>query len=143
MSYRAIIIAGVAVLVCALLAGSTVMAKGNGKGGVTATIEFANTSGTFTAASATWPAKGDTVSFAVSASVHKERDLYLLWVANKCFQDGTIVYAEHHPVTDGLSGPFTLGWRGDGAAECTAYVWMFPDTETPLRGASMTYSAGP
>lgn len=141
MSYRAIIIAGVAVLVCALLAGSTVTAKGNGR--VTATITFANASETFTAASETWPAAGDTVSFAVSASVHKESDLYKLWVANRCFQDGTAVYAEYHPVTSGLSGPFTLGWSDGGAAECTAYVWMFPDTETPLRGALMTYSAGP
>jgi len=140
MSYRAIMIAGVAVLMSALLAGSAVMAKGNGR--VTATIEFANASDTFTPALETSPARGGTVSFAVSASVHKESDLYLLWVANKCFQDGTTVYAEYHPVTNGLSGPFILGWSDGGAAECTAYVWTFPDTETPLRGASMTYSAG-
>jgi hypothetical protein len=143
MSYRAIIIAAVAVLVCALLAGSTVMAKGNGKGGVTATIEFANASGTFTAASATWPAKGDTVSFAVSASVHKERDLYNLWVANKCSQNGVPVYQEYHGVLNGLSGPFTLDWPNGGAAECTAYVWIFPDPETAVAGGSMSYSAGP
>jgi len=82
------------------------------------------------------------VTFAVTANV-KERDLYSLWVANKCRQDGVGVYIEAQPVHSGLAGPFTLNWTGGGAAECTAWVWIFPDSGTALSGGSMTYSVGP
>jgi hypothetical protein len=104
---------------------------------VTASISFANAARTDGA----WPANGDRVSFAVDTDVRKSSDLYKLWVANKCYQDGTLEYAEYQPVLDGVSGPFTLSW-GDGGATCKAYVFLHPYTQTPLRGASMSYSAG-
>lgn len=99
------------------------------------------------------PRIGDQVSFLISAPSVKERDLYYLWVANKCSQDGTLVLAEYLPVewTDitqrvGNSGPFTLWstaeWTG-GLVSCTTYVWKFPSSETPLKGASVTYLVSP
>jgi hypothetical protein len=104
-----------------------------GRTGVT--IEFA-----VAARSASWPVAGDVVSFRVGTTGVKARDLNSLWVANKCSQDGVLVYAEYLPVSDSLAGPFLLSWGG-GTASCTAYVWKFPASETPLRGASMTYTA--
>ena len=86
-----------------------------------------------------WPAAGDAVSFVVGTGPVKDRDLYKLWVANKCSQDGDVVYVEHEPVHDGKAGPFSLSF--DGAASCRAYVWMFPNSEAPLKGASMAYDA--
>lgn len=88
-----------------------------------------------------WPTRGGQVSFAVETDVRKASDLYKLWVANKCYQGGALAYAEYQPVLDGASGPFTLSWP-EGGAECTAYVFLHPYTQTPIRDASMSYSAG-
>jgi len=141
MSNRVLLIAVASALMVSILAsGSALAARGGNGGGTphTATIAFA----TAQALSESGPGAGDSVTFAVTANV-KERDLYSLWVANKCSQDGVVVYVQHQPVYSGLAGPFTLNWTGGGAAECTAYVWMFPDSETALRGASMNYFVGP
>jgi len=143
MSNRVLLIAAaLAVMVSILASGSALAARGgngDGTGHNTATIAFATTQ---TLSAESGPSAGDAVTFAVTANV-KERDLYSLWVANKCSQDGVSVYVQHLPVHSGLAGPFTPNWTGGGAAECTAYVWMFPDSETALRGGSMTYSVGP
>ncbi len=137
-----IVISGAAVLALAvgvITSGDALAGKGGG-GHNTATITFANPQ--FAAFAESWPAAGDSVSFAVTANV-RDRDLYKLWVANKCSQDGVPVYAAYLPLHDGLTDPFTLDWPGGGAADCVAYVWLFPDTETPLSGGSMSYSVGP
>lgn len=143
MSNRVLLIAAaLAVMVSILASGSALAARAGNGGGAshnTATIAFA-TAQTMSAESG--PSAGDPVTFAVTASV-KERDLYRLWAANKCSQDGVVVYVQHQPVYSGLVGPFTLNWTGGGAAECTAYVWMFPDSETALSGGSMNYSVVP
>jgi hypothetical protein len=100
------------------------------------TIAFANAART----SAGWPVAGDDVSFRVGTDGVKTRDLAKLWVANKCSQDGSLVYAQYLAVHNGQAGPFELSWGG-GTASCTAYVWMFPSSESPLKGASMDYDA--
>ncbi len=93
----------------------------------------------------------DQVTFVVTAEGTKPGDD--LWVANKCDGEGGIHSEEYRPVEDsGLAGPFTLGhapldggpqgsWQG-GPATCTAFVWLFPSSNSPLRGASLTFSAG-
>jgi hypothetical protein len=74
----------------------------------------------------------------------KQSDLFYLWVANLCYQNGNLVSAKYLPVQNpgpnGLAGAFSLDWTGGGAAQCMAYVWMFPQSSTPLKGASMNYS---
>jgi hypothetical protein len=106
---------------------------------VSATISLAGQSGLAAA-----PHAGGTVSFAVSATAVKQSDLYYLWVANLCYQNGNLVSAKYLPVQNpgpnGLAGSFSLDWSGGGAAQCTAYVWMFPQSSTPLKGALMTYT---
>jgi hypothetical protein len=125
-----------AALVTTLVAGTANAAK------VSAKISFASATDAATAA----PKAGGTVSFSVNASAVKQSDLYFLWVANLCYQNGNLVYARYLPIqnpgSNGLAGAFSLDWSGGGAAECMAYVWMFPQSSTPLRGASMTYSVG-
>jgi len=146
MSNRVLLIAAaLAVMVSILASGSALAARGGngeGAGRNTATITFATTQTALADSADSGPSRGDAVTFAVTANL-KERDLYRLWVANKCSQDGVVVYVQHQPVYSELAGPFTLNWTGGGAAECTAYVWMFPDSETALSGGSMNYSAGP
>ena len=100
------------------------------------TIAFANAA----ARTAGWPAAGDAVSFRIGTDGVKARDVNSLWVANKCSQNGKIVYTQYLAVHDGQAGTFDLSWGGGGAS-CTAYVWMFPNSETPLKGASMDYDA--
>ena len=79
----------------------------------------------------------------------KEKNIFNLWVANQVFQMGVRVAAEYLPVQwvngeseEGIAGLFTLGpttmWPG-GAAQGTAYVWRFPASETPIRGAFLAY----
>ena len=109
--------------------------KGSGGGNNTATISFAG-SGTFAAAQ---PKAGDTVAFAVSANV-KPSDTYNVMVRNRCTQNGIVMWVDDEPVLNGQASPFTFAWSGGGAAQCTAYVWVFPDSETALKGGSMTYS---
>lgn len=95
------------------------------------------------------PAFGAQVAFDVDATVSKASDLYLLWVANKCYQGGRLVSVEYLPVHDGIAGPFTLGpapqdggpqgdWSG-GAADGKAYVFVWPATSTAVRGSTLTY----
>jgi hypothetical protein len=123
--------AGLTLAVTPALAG-----KGGGGGGMnTATISFAGSS----ASATTLHKAGDLVGFAVNANV-KDSDLYKLWVANRCSQNGTLVYAQDAPVYNGYAGEFTLAVPNGGAADCTAYVWLFPNSGSPLRGGSMTYS---
>ena len=97
------------------------------------------------------PVFGQQVSFKVVPS-EKVKNRYKLWVANKAVQNGVIVSAEYlgieWPSPDsefGIAGPFTLGptpsWPS-GAADCVAYVWEFPASESALRGAIVTYTAG-
>jgi hypothetical protein len=106
-------------------------AKGS-KGGGVATIAFAGSTGGATVG----PTGGSQVSFTATANV-KPADVYNLWVANVCSQDGVTVSAEYHPLQSGVAGPFTLSPSG---TQCNAFVWLFPDAWTPLSGGSMTYS---
>ncbi len=92
------------------------------------------------ATTANWPAAGSQVSFSVTANV-KASDVYKLWVANQCFQDGTKVYAQYQAVQNWIAGPFTLSWGGGGTASCTAFVFTYPMTATPLSGGTTTYTA--
>ena len=116
--------------------GNAGASGGGGGGGPSASIALIEPARL--AAGGSWPTVGSSVSFAVSANV-KERDLYSLWVANECFQDGVRVYAEYLSVRDGTSGPFTLSWAGE-AASCTAYVWLFPDVGDVLSGGTTNYA---
>jgi len=86
------------------------------------------------------PVYGQAVTFSVSTNA-RGNDVYGLWVANKCSQGGVAVLVAHQPVQSGKAGPFNLNWPGGGSASCTAYVWFFPDSETPMKGASVTYNA--
>ena len=119
---------GVAALCFALAAVPALGAKGGG--GNTATIAFAGTGAAATVA----PSAGSQVSFAVTANV-KSSDVYYLWVANVCTQNGVTVSAEYHPVQSWTAGPFTTA-----GTQCTAFVTVFPDVWTALKGGSMTYS---
>lgn len=128
----------------AVLAGPA-LAGGNGGGGqsAVATIAFAGGSGF----AATSPTYGSNVAFAVDALRVKDKDLFKVWVANKCWSGGQLVLTAYQPVTYssyrvGTSGAFTLSsnaWGG-GAGTCTAYVWIYPDFATAVAGGSMTYS---
>ena len=104
------------------------------KGGGSATIAFANTGSALSATAS--PTAGSSVSFAVTANV-KPSDVYSLWVANVCSRNGVTVSAEYHPVQGWTSGPFIAA-----GTSCKAYVWLFPDAWTALKGGSMTYSVG-
>ena len=104
-------------------------------GRATVSIAFAGV----TRADTSGPSAGSSVSFAIGTGSVKDRDVAKLWVANKCSQDGALVYAQYEAVRDGLAGPFVLAF--EGSATCRAYVWMFPSSETPLRGGSMDYAA--
>ena len=77
---------------------------------------------------------------------------YLLWVANKCFENGNQVTAEYQPVVwngdVGTAGPFDTDGSPDFAIDsCTAYVWEFPASETPERvkgnDVAVTYAVAP
>jgi hypothetical protein len=104
-------------------------AKSGGRPG-SATIAFA------TAGASIDPTAGSQVSFAVTANV-KPADVYSLWVANVCSQDGVTISTQYAPVQDWTAGPFTLPSAG---AQCNAFVWLFPDAWTPLKGGSMTFT---
>jgi hypothetical protein len=86
------------------------------------------------AASAAAVSEGS-VAFNVQADLSKQSDVYKLWVANKCSKDGSMFTAEYQPVHDGKATGFTV----ESGMDCTAYVWMFPSSETPMRGASVSY----
>ena len=133
MSKRIALI-GTAIVFALALTATAFAAKGGGNTGAanTATIAFANTG--FAAASG--PSAGSQVSFSVTANV-KPADVFSLWVANICSQNGVTVSAEYHGVQNGVAGPFALA---SGGTQCTAYVWMFPDAWTPLKGGSMSYT---
>ncbi len=133
MSKRIALI-GTAVVFALALTATAFAAKGGGNTGGTntATIAFANTGFAATGA----PSAGSQVSFSVAANV-KPADVSLLWVANICSQNGVTVSTEYHGVQNGIAGPFALGSAG---TQCTAYVWLFPDAWTPLKGGSMSYT---
>jgi hypothetical protein len=134
-----------ALLVVATIAALPAAAGGNGSNRVQATIAFEGGD----AAARIAPAYGATVNFAIDPVAVKDRDLYKLWVANYCWHDGNLVLAEYHAVRypsyrDGTTDAFTLAssaWSA-GAGECTAQVWMWPDPDRVLSGASMSYSVG-
>ena len=100
---------------------------GNGKGRLTVSIAEGN------------PHFGTTITFAVDG---KEPHNGNLWLANRCFQGGELVYGESQRVVDGLAGPFTLGptpsWSG-GAADCEAQVWLTGSSPKPINGATVSY----
>jgi hypothetical protein len=123
-------LAAFAAVCLALVAAPAFGAKGGGSG--TATITFAKSGSTARTSGAV--AAGSSVSFAVTANV-KPADVYSLWVANICSKNGVTVSAEYHPVQSWTAGPFVTA-----GTSCTAYVWKFPDTATPLKGGSMTYA---
>jgi hypothetical protein len=139
---RRLLVAAIALVVLATLAGPAAATRGGG-GRVMATISFASPD---VRVAGYVLAPGESVTFAVDPVGVKDRGLYMLWVANTCTQDGVTTYAEYKPVSYtsyrvGQSGPFTLssvGWT-DSAANCVAYVWEFPNTHTPLSGATLTY----
>jgi hypothetical protein len=132
------------VTMIAVCLGSLGLAPAIASRPATATISLASSGSSATVA----PKAGGKVSYAVDPTRVKDRDLHSLWVANECWQGGIRVYVQYLPVQypeyrQGIAGEFTLsssGWTG-GAADCEAYVWMFPDSGTPLPGATMTYSA--
>ena len=138
---RRFLAVGLAAVMLLTLTGTAFAAKGGnagvtgGNGNNTATISLVEP---LAASLGSWPSVGDSVSFAVSANV-KASDVYSLWVANYCYQDGVAVYQQFVPVQSGTAGPFTLSWSG-GAASCTAYVFLFPNTASPLSGGSLSYS---
>ena len=70
----------------------------------------------------------------------KPSDTYNVMVRNRCTQNGIVMWVDDEPVLNGQASPFTFAWSGGGAAQCTAYVWVFPDSETALKVGSMTYS---
>jgi hypothetical protein len=109
-------------------------AKGGGGGNASATITFAGSG----SAAIAQPSLGSSVGFSVTSNV-KPSQQPMLWVTNYCTQNGVTVYAESHGVTNGYSGPFTLSWPGGGAAQCGAYVWLFPNAGSWL--GSMSYAA--
>jgi hypothetical protein len=131
------------VTIIAVFLGSLAIAPAIASRPAAATISLASSGSSATSATKA----GDQVSFAVDPTRVKDRDLYSLWVANECWQGGVRVYVQYLPVQypdyrQGVTKDFTLsssGWTG-GAADCEAYVWMFPDSGTPLPGATMTYS---
>ena len=125
---KKISLTAIAVLCFALAAVPAFGAKGGG--GNTATIAFAGTGAAATAATAA----GSQVSFSVTANV-KPSDVYYLWVANVCTQNGVTVSAEYHPVQSWTAGTFTTA-----GTQCTAFVTLFPDVWTALKGGSMSYS---
>lgn len=141
---RKLFVAAATVAIFALLVTPAFGAPGGGGGGgrTVAKIWVAGSANART----TSYAAGQSMSFGVDPSGVKDRDLYTLWVANLCTQDGVNTYAEYQPVTYssyrvGQAGPFTLssvGWTGS-PAQCTAFVWKFPDNYTPLAGATVTY----
>jgi len=153
MALQALLIVAI---VAALVFAAAIVTLGNPAGAtdalagrVVATIEFDSS----TARTAGSPSFADSVGFRVDAQVSKDSDLYLLWVANKCYQGGKLVSVEYLPVKDAHAGEFTLGpapmnggpqgnWSS-GAATCKSYVWMYPDTSKPIRGASMSYDVAP
>ncbi len=110
--------------------------NGGGSGNPAATISLMAPVGA--APTGSWPAVGSSVSFVVSANV-KPNQVPYLWVANWCYQNGAAVYVQFQGVQNWTSGPFSLSWNG-GAASCTAYVFLFPNTNTPLAGGTTTYS---
>ena len=100
--------------------------NGNGKGRLTISIAESN------------PYQfGETITFAVDG---KEPNNGNLWLANRCFQGGELVYGESQRVVDGLAGPFTLGptpsWSG-GAADCEAQVFI---TGKMVKVTNITFS---
>ncbi len=141
----------IACVALAIVATPAFAAGGNkggdkGGGGAQVAISFATESGAHLAAS---PTRGSEVWFAVDPLRVKDRDLGHLWVTNICSQNGAPVSVqdagvEYEAYRQGLAGAFTLAstsWA-DGAADCVAYVWMWPDGGAPLSGGMLTYSVG-
>src|SRR5262245_4282195 len=122
----------IALLVAGLtLAVPAIAGKSGGGGKLAATISMSD------------QAQGYS-EFAVTRSGGKANDAYGLWVANKCYDaNGTLLSAQYLPVQwsdqtlyprSGVAGDFTTT-----GASCTSYVWEFPNSETPLGSASLTY----
>lgn len=138
---KKLLITSAIVSIVAIVAGPAV-AGGKG-GGPVATISFAGSDTARVGA----PARGDSVSFAVNPLRVKERDLGHLWVTNICRVDGVPILVQDQGVDypsyrQGVAGSFTLDsptWSG-GSANCTAYVWMWPNAASALSGASMSYT---
>ena len=121
------------VAVLAVAATPAIAAKGGGGGKTQASISFASVDGRVSTDS---PARGSTVWFSVESALASRE---FLAVTNRCWRNGAVVYNEYKAVADGTAGAFTMTIEGEGAAQCEAFVWSYPNTTTPLRGGSMTY----
>ena len=139
---RKLVVAAATVAIFALLVSPASSAPGGG-GRTVAKISFM---GSETTRTTTWT-PGDQVTFAVDPVGVKDRDLYHLWVANSCTQDGVNTYVQYLPVTYssyrvGQAGAFTVSspsWTSSPAS-CTAFVWNFSQGLNPLAGATLTYA---
>lgn len=84
------------------------------------------------------PCFGCQIGFLVST--HRTADPY---VQVDCYQAGTLVYRETHPVASG--DPWTLGptpnWQG-GPADCTATALLLQHGDLkPIGGATLNFAA--
>lgn len=86
------------------------------------------------------PSFGGTITFTVTQENYPAG---VLWTAVKCFQDGALVAAAYKPVGQGYTFS-AIPSGGDlvyadpppdesQPMNCTAYVWEFPNTESPER----------
>lgn len=86
----------------------------------------------------TAPSWGDIITFTVTSENYAPG---VLWTAVKCYQNGDLVAAGYQPVGNGytlsavdLGGSLTFADPGPdlaASADCTGYVWEFPNTEPP------------
>lgn len=79
------------------------------------------------------------VTFAVSANVRPKDEQYV-WVRNSCTIAGQMVSVEYQPVENSFTRPFSLVYAPTGT-ECTASVFVWPNTASTLDGGSMVYRA--
>ncbi len=128
MSYRAIIVLGVAILASALLAGSALAAKGgNGRAqtGESSIVlnELATTESATAVASG--PRLGSSVSFTTVAAglAGWEYPMVAVW----CYQGEVLVYMElAFPDSTFLLGGSSSDWlTSGGAADCEAYLYAY------------------
>ena len=85
------------------------------------------------------PAFGDTITFTVTQQNYAPG---VLWTAVKCYQDGGLAAAAFKPVGQGyalssvdLGGSLTYGDPPPDESQpmdCTAYVWEFPESGSPV-----------
>lgn len=83
---------------------------------------------------------GASVNMSVTASGY---DRYALWVANWCKSGSVAVSGQFAPVQWSSVGSTAQGSVAfetpAGVDSCTAYVFQYPTTHTPLKGSTVTY----